>query len=92
MKNATGLLFLILTLFWTHAVGAPPQLPKPAADAIDSFVRKSIQARGTPGLTLAITTDQFLLHVGTYGYSDLKTESSVTKDTQVCCSYSTEEL
>ena len=52
-----------------------------ACDAIDAFVARSMEKQGTPGLTLAVTTRDAIVYVGTYGYADLKLKRPVTKDT-----------
>jgi D-alanyl-D-alanine carboxypeptidase len=49
--------------------------------AIDQFVLYSMEANGTPGLALAVTTGDGLLYSGTYGYADLKNKTPVTPET-----------
>ena len=63
------------------AAEAATQSLSEATRAIDTFARKLMEARGTPGLTLAVTTDQSLLYAGTYGHSDLKAGIRVDQDT-----------
>jgi D-alanyl-D-alanine carboxypeptidase len=49
-------------------------------DPIDAFVRRQMQADGTPGLVLAVTDRDQLLHTATYGYADLSAKTPVTPD------------
>lgn len=58
-----------------------PQRFRAACDAIDAFIELRMEERGTPGLTLALTTRDSLLYVGTYGYADLKLKRPVTEET-----------
>ena len=48
---------------------------------IDTVVGNRMEARQTPGLSLAVTTKDTLLFVGTYGYADMKLQSRVTRET-----------
>lgn len=52
-----------------------------AYERIDAFVAQHMQGNRTPGLALAITSRQGLLHVATYGFADLKARTPVTPDT-----------
>lgn len=49
--------------------------------AIDRFVTQSMAEHGTPGLALAVTTNDSLLAVETWGYADLKEKLPVTPET-----------
>ena len=52
-----------------------------AFQAIDRFVLHSMEAEGTPGLALAVTTEDGLLYAGAYGYADLKSRTPVNPET-----------
>ncbi len=52
-----------------------------AFQAIDRLVLHSMEAEGTPGLALAVTTTDGLLYEGAYGYADLKSRTPVTRET-----------
>jgi len=49
--------------------------------AIDQVVRAAMEEEGTPGLALAITSEDRLLYVGHYGYADLTHRTLVTDQT-----------
>ncbi len=48
---------------------------------LDHFVRQRLSASATPGLALALTDHDHLLHVATYGYADVAARRPVTPDT-----------
>jgi CubicO group peptidase (beta-lactamase class C family) len=48
---------------------------------IDQVVRVAMEEEGTPGLALAITSEDRLLYVGHYGYADLTHRTPVTDQT-----------
>ncbi len=48
---------------------------------LDRFVAWQLEGAATPGLALALTDRERLLHVATYGYADLAARSPVTPDT-----------
>jgi D-alanyl-D-alanine carboxypeptidase len=51
------------------------------ASQLGEFVAQKMQADGTPGLALALTDRERLLHVATYGYADIAARTPVTPDT-----------
>jgi CubicO group peptidase (beta-lactamase class C family) len=53
----------------------------PAIEAIVSYISRSLAERGTPGLALALTDRDRLLHTGTYGFADLKRGTPVAETT-----------
>ena len=52
-----------------------------AFERIDQFVAQHMEQNRTPGLALAVTNRQGLLHVASYGFADHKTHQPVTPDT-----------
>ncbi|MGH9805410.1 MAG: serine hydrolase domain-containing protein [Candidatus Acidiferrales bacterium] len=52
-----------------------------AYERVDSFVARHMDANGTPGLALAVTSRNGLLRVATYGFADLKARRPVTPET-----------
>jgi len=82
MNRKTTLLFALSIVILS--VGCSQEVTPPehtAFDAIDAFVAQSMEENGTPGLTLAVTSRDALLYVGTYGYADLKLRRPVTEET-----------
>ena len=49
--------------------------------ALESFVKERIRADNTPGLALAVTDREKLLHVSLHGFADLGAQIPVTPDT-----------
>ena len=52
-----------------------------AFERIDQFVAQHMEQNRTPGLALAVTNRQGLLHVASFGFADLKARRPVTPDT-----------
>ena len=52
-----------------------------AFERIDHFVVQHMSENATPGLALAVTSRDGLLHVATYGFADLKARRPLTPDT-----------
>jgi CubicO group peptidase (beta-lactamase class C family) len=50
---------------------------QPALSLLDAFVERQMRLDNLPGLSLALTDRQELLHVATYGYADLAARSPV---------------
>ena len=77
--------FLLLVVFAAPATAqtAPPDDAKlaPAIARIHEFVNAQMELAGTPGMALAITSRDRLLHVATFGYADIKTKAPVTPET-----------
>jgi CubicO group peptidase (beta-lactamase class C family) len=48
---------------------------------LDQFAAREMLALSTPGISLALTDRNGLLHTATYGYSDVKLKKPVTPDT-----------
>jgi CubicO group peptidase (beta-lactamase class C family) len=53
----------------------------PAYAALDAFVAARMKADGTPGLALALTDRDRVLHVATYGRADIVANTPVTPET-----------
>jgi len=51
-----------------------------AFDHIDEFVIQSMKQYNTPGLILAITNKSQTIHLATYGYANLDSQSPITPD------------
>ena len=52
----------------------------PAFAALDAFVAGRMDADGTPGVSLALTDREHVLHVGTYGQADLAAGTPVAAE------------
>ncbi|AGA34505.1 beta-lactamase [Thioalkalivibrio nitratireducens DSM 14787] len=82
-----GMTLLSITLLIPHPASADSGsrpvagLPPPAAALINAFVVRHMEALGTPGLTLALTDSEGLVHEFHYGYSNLETGEPVTAQT-----------
>ncbi len=50
-------------------------------DHLDAFIVQMMQTYNTPGLIVALTDRENLLHVSAYGYADLERGIPVTPDT-----------
>jgi len=50
-------------------------------ETFENYINLNMQKYGTPGLTLALTTKDSLLYVGTFGYADIKLRTPVTEAT-----------
>jgi CubicO group peptidase (beta-lactamase class C family) len=48
---------------------------------LDQFAVREMRAHSTPGISLALTDRNGLLHTATYGYADVKLKKPVTPDT-----------
>jgi D-alanyl-D-alanine carboxypeptidase len=48
---------------------------------LDTFVKRRMQADRSPGLALAATDREGLLHIATYGYADIAAKAPVAPDT-----------
>jgi CubicO group peptidase (beta-lactamase class C family) len=47
---------------------------------LDAYVTRQIGADGTPGLALAVTDREHLLHSATFGYADVTAKTPVTAE------------
>lgn len=70
-------------------VAVPPAAGQAAEDAlrdaaarVDAYVAAHMEASGTPGLALAVTDRDGLIHVATYGYANLDARKPVTPATR----------
>src|SRR5262245_17910722 len=78
MRRLTSIAFVVAAL-----VGAAAQ-PDPYADAwtrVAEFATARMREGGTPGMALAITSRDRLLHVGAFGFANLPAQRPVTRDT-----------
>jgi len=48
---------------------------------LDAFIHQQMRAGGAPGLALAVTDRDRLVHAATYGYADVSAQKLVTPDT-----------
>jgi CubicO group peptidase (beta-lactamase class C family) len=72
---------IVILLFVCSTASAQNSL-EPAWKRVDEFVARSMQERGTPGVALAVTDRNGVLHVATYGFADLKAKKPVTPQTR----------
>ena len=78
LKTVTTVSFMVVL------GGCAQEAPDPydeAFRAIDQVVRATMEEEGTPGLALAITSEDQLLYAGHYGYADLTHRTPVTDQT-----------
>lgn len=84
-KRALGrILYLALSVGWAVPAAAQPSESVRLARAwrqIDAYVRQQMAEWRTPGLALAVTNREGLLHVAVFGYADLKARRPVTPET-----------
>ena len=80
---------LITLLISTAVVYAQQSEPKDreehlksAYQLLDTYAAQEMQSRGIPGMSLALTDRDGLLHVATYGYADTKLQKPVTPETK----------
>ncbi len=52
-----------------------------ALSRLDSFIQQKMQEYRTPGLAIAITNREQLLHISTYGKADIAANIPVTTET-----------
>jgi D-alanyl-D-alanine carboxypeptidase len=74
----------LLILFLAAATVTSASQPDPAAPAwarIAEFATARMREANTPGLALAVTSRDRLLHVATFGFSNLHAKRSLTPDT-----------
>jgi len=77
----------VVSAWWlscVSCVAGPAAQSDPLADAwrrIDEHVTARMRDQNTPGLALAITSRDRLLHVGTYGLANVDAKRPVTPDT-----------
>jgi D-alanyl-D-alanine carboxypeptidase len=55
---------------------------QPALDRLDQFAALKMRQSGTPGMAVALTDRERLLHVATYGFADLAARAPVVPDTR----------
>jgi len=75
---------LLLTLFIVAAIATSGAQPDPSADAwarVTEFARARMRESNTPGLAVAITSRDRLLHVGTLGFANLTAQRPIAPDT-----------
>lgn len=75
---------LILTLFLAATAAATAAQPDPYGNAwtrVAEFATLQMREGGTPGLALAITSRERLLHVATFGFANLQAQRPLTADT-----------
>ena len=80
----TRLFFVFAVPVLLAVVGCAQEPPDPyqqAFEAIDRVVEATMGETGTPGLALAITTQDELLYEGYYGFADLRHRTPVTDET-----------
>jgi D-alanyl-D-alanine carboxypeptidase len=85
MMNRAAVVILLCVVTFARA-----QTPATARDAglkaayerLDAYVAREMRANGIPGMSLALTDRNGLLHVATYGYADTKLQKPVTPDTE----------
>lgn len=76
-----GLLIILLALPAAAPSGQEDALAE-AWRTLDRFVETRMKEAGTPGLALAVTDRDRLLHVAAYGLADLGARTPVTADTR----------
>lgn len=74
-------LLVLLLAFAGASAAAQPDPNQAAWDRLGDFVRSRMRESGTPGLSLAVTSRERLLHVGTFGYANVDAKTAVTPDT-----------
>lgn len=75
---------LVPIVFLTIVVSLTAAQPDPYAEAwtrVEQFARGTMRAENTPGLAVAITSRDRLLHVATFGFADLAARRPLTPDT-----------
>lgn len=72
-----GITVSVLLILAARAVSLSAQ-DTPAYRLIDRYIAQSMQADGTPGLAIAITTSDSTIRVATFGYSDLSAKRLLT--------------
>ena len=68
-----------------HAEGKPADLDarlQKAFQMLDGYAAHVVETRGIPGLSLAVTDRDGLLHTATFGYADIKLKTPVTAQTR----------
>jgi CubicO group peptidase (beta-lactamase class C family) len=78
LKSAVAVSFVVLLAGCAQEASDPYS---EAFRAIDQVVRDAMEEKGTPGLTLAITSEDRTLYVGHYGYADPTHRIPVTDQT-----------
>ncbi|PYT12742.1 MAG: hypothetical protein DMF51_12480, partial [Acidobacteria bacterium] len=78
---ATGLVCIVIL---SSALPLFPAEDSPAMQAawkrLDEFVRREMREQNIPGVSLALTDRQRLLHLATYGYANLDARRPLTPD------------
>ena len=79
----------LLPLLLVAALAGAQQSPadrdarlKQAYQLLDTYAAQVVTSRGIPGLSVALTDRNGLLHVATFGYADTKLKTPVTPDTK----------
>jgi len=75
---------LVLILFLAAATAGSASQPDPNAHAwsrIAEFAHARMREANTPGMALAITSRERLLHLSTFGYANLHAKRALTADT-----------
>lgn len=80
-KNLVAIATVSLAVLLTACAQEGSDPYQEAFGAIDDVVRVAMEESGTPGLALAITSEDHLLYVGHYGFADLTHRTPVTDQT-----------
>jgi CubicO group peptidase (beta-lactamase class C family) len=72
-------LVFLLTLNETVAYSQAPQ--RNVSDVVDAYVKKQMQDRGIPGLSLAVVRGRIVLKTTGYGLENVETNTAATPDT-----------
>jgi D-alanyl-D-alanine carboxypeptidase len=79
----------VVALLLAAAMASAQQSPanrdtrlKAAYQLLDTYAAQVVKTRGIPGLSVALTDRNGLLHVATFGYADTKLEKPVTPETK----------
>jgi len=85
---AVACVSFVLSMTFTeavHAEGKPADLDarlQKAFQMLDGYAAHVVETRGIPGLSLAVTDRDGLLHTATFGYADIKLKTPVTAQTR----------
>jgi D-alanyl-D-alanine carboxypeptidase len=74
-------LIVFVATAWVALPAAQPDRYAAAWARLDEFVTERLREANTPGLALAVTSRERLLHVGTYGFANVETRRPVASDT-----------
>ena len=78
---------LLVTVVVASAQQASPSRDRGARlqkayQLLDDYAARELQSKGIPGMSIALTDRNGLLHVATYGYADTKLKKPVTPETK----------